>query len=404
MSATQHAPVQRSAESARAWPGAALLSRGFRPFFLGAGVWALVGMAIWPAVFSGAITIPTAFSAVDWHAHEMIFGYGGAVVAGFLLTAIPNWTGRLPVAGVPLAALAALWAAGRIAVFASATIGRTAAAVVDAGFLVVFAALVAREVVAGKNWRNLKVAAVVLALAVANVAFHVEDARAGLAEFSIRAALSLIVMLILLVGGRVIPSFTGNWIARMDAGARPVPFGRLDELVLALSGIALLAWVAAPEGVVTGVLALAAGAANLWRLSRWRGFAARRDGLVLVLHAGFLLAALGFFAAGASALAPGRVPYAVGVHVWAIGAIGIMTLAMMTRATLGHTGRALIASKATIIAYVCVVLALVGRLAMAFFPDQALLLMHLAACAWGIGFAACLFAYGPMLTRRIGQA
>ena len=101
MSATQHAPVQRSAESARAWPGAALLSRGFRPFFLGAGVWALVGMAIWPAVFSGAITIPTAFSAVDWHAHEMIFGYGGAVVAGFLLTAIPNWTGRLPVAGVP---------------------------------------------------------------------------------------------------------------------------------------------------------------------------------------------------------------------------------------------------------------------------------------------------------------
>ena len=183
-------------------------------------------MALWPAVFSGAVTIPTAFSAVDWHAHEMIFGYGGAVVAGFLLTAIPNWTGRLPVAGVPLAALAALWAAGRIAVFASAPIGRTAAAAVDAGFLVVFAALVAREVVAGKNWRNLKVAVLVLALALVNVAFHVEDARDGLAEFSIRAALGLIVMLILLIGGRVTPSFTGNWIARMGAGARPAPFGR----------------------------------------------------------------------------------------------------------------------------------------------------------------------------------
>jgi len=402
MSAAGHAPVHRSADAARGWRGAALLRRGFRPFFLGAGVWALVGMALWPAVFSGAITIPTAFSAIDWHAHEMIFGYGGAVAAGFLLTAIPNWTGRLPVAGVPLAVLVALWAAGRIAVFASAPIGRMAAAAVDVGFLVVFAALVAREVVAGKNWRNLKVAALVLALALVNVAFHVEDAREGLAEFSIRAALGIFVMLILLVGGRVTPSFTGNWIARMGAGARPVPFGRPDGVVLALSGFALLAWVVAPEGVVTGVLALAAGAANLWRLSRWRGLAARSDALVLVLHAGFLLVALGFVVAGTSALAPGRVPYAVGVHVWAIGAIGIMTLAMMTRATLGHTGHALVASKATILAYLGVALALVGRLAMAFFPEEALLLMHLAACAWGIGFAAFLFAYGPMLTRRSG--
>ena len=156
----------------------------------------------------------------------MIFGYGGAVVAGFLLTAIPNWTGRLPVAGTPLAALAALWGVGRIAVFASAPIGRTAAAVVDAGFLVVFAALVGREVVAGKNWRNLKVAGLVLALALVDVTFHVEDAREGVADFSIRAGLALVVMLILLIGGRVTPSFTGNWIARMGAGARR---GRRDD-------------------------------------------------------------------------------------------------------------------------------------------------------------------------------
>ncbi len=404
MSAAQRAPVRRSADAARAWRGVALLSHGFRPFFLGAGVWALVGMALWPAVVSGAFTIPTAFSAVDWHAHEMIFGYGGAVVAGFLLTAIPNWTGRLPVAGVPLAALAALWAAGRIAVFASAPIGRTAAAVVDVGFLVVFAALVTREVLAGKNWRNLKVAVLVLALALADVAFHVEDAREGLAEFSIRAALGLLVMLILLVGGRVTPSFTGNWIARMGAGARPAPFGRADGIVLALSGVALLAWVAAPEGVVTGVLALASGAANIWRLSRWRGLAARRDALVLVLHAGYLLAALGFVAAGASALWPARIPYAVGVHVWAVGSIGVMTLAMMTRATLGHTGRAVIASKTTVFAYLCIVAALFARLAMAMLPDLAPLLTHVAACAWVLAFAAFLLTYGPMLIRRSGPA
>ena len=402
MSERRHAPVGRSADAARSWRGAALLSRGFRPFFLGAGVWALVGMALWPAVFSGAVTIPTAFSAIDWHAHEMIFGYGGAVVAGFLLTAIPNWTGRLPVAGLPLAALVGLWAAGRVAVFASAYIGRTAAAVVDAGFLVVFAALVAREVFSGRNWRNLKVAALVVALALADVAFHVEDARDGVADISIRAALGLLVALILLIGGRVTPSFTGNWLAKARLASRPVPFGRPDGALLSLSGVALLAWVVAPKGVATGLLALAAGAGNLWRLSRWRGLAARRDALVLVLHAGFLLAALGFFAVGASALWPAEFPYAAGVHVWAIGAVGVMTLAMMTRATLGHTGHALVASRTTVFAYLCVAAALIARLAMAFLPGHASPLMPIAAGAWVLGFAAFLLAYGPMLIRRSG--
>ncbi len=397
-------PTRRSAAASRAWRGAAILSRGFRPFFLAAGVWALIGMALWPLVFTGAIAIPTAFSAVDWHTHEMIFGYVGAVVAGFLLTAIPNWTGRLPVAGIPLAALAALWTAGRIAVFASAAIGRSAAAAIDASFLIVFAALVAREVGAGRNWRNLKVAALVLALALVNVAFHVEDARLGFAEVSTRAALGLIVMLILLIGGRVTPSFTGNWLANAGASVRPVPFGKPDGAVMALSGLSLALWVVAPEGVATGALALAAGAANFWRLSRWRGLDARRDPLVLVLHAGFFFAAAGFAAVGAHAVWPSAVPYAAGVHVWAVGAVGVMTLAMMTRATLGHSGRALVASRGTEFAYLCVVAALVARVGMALAPAYALPLMQVAAAAWILAFAAFVIVYGPMLTRRSGPA
>ncbi len=404
MSAIEHAPVRRSADAARAWRGAALLSRGFRPFFLGAGIWALAAIALWPAVFSGAVSIPTAFSAPDWHAHEMIFGYGAAVVAGFLLTAVPNWTGRLPVAGLPLAGLAALWAAGRVAVFVSADIGRVAALVVDASFLLAFAAIVAREVIAGRNLRNLKVVGLVLALALANVAFHVEDAMSGLAEFSIRAALGLLVFLVLLIGGRVTPSFTGNWLAKAGETRRPVAFGRADGIVLALSGLTLVGWVAAPEAIATGGLALAAGAANLWRLSRWRGLAARRDLLVLVLHAGYLFAALGFLTVGASALSPSVVPAEAAVHVWAIGAVGVMTLAMMTRATLGHTGHALAASKGTVFAYACVVVALAARLAMTALPDHALVLMHGAACAWVLGFVAFLVVYAPMLVRRSGPA
>ncbi len=393
---------QGSAAASRAWRGAAILSRGFRPFFLAAGVWALVGMALWPAVFAGAIVLPTAFSAVDWHVHEMIFGYGGAVVAGFLLTAIPNWTGRLPVAGVSLAGLAALWAAGRIAVFASAAIGRPAAAAIDVSFLVVFAALVAREVAAGRNWRNLKTAGLVLSLALVNVAFQLEDARSGLAEVSTRASLGLLVMLILLIGGRVTPSFTGNWLAKAGQSRRPVPFGRPDGVVMALSALSLALWVAAPENLVTGALAFASGAATLWRLSRWRGFAARRDPLVLVLHAGFFFAAAGFLAVGAHARWPSAVPYAAGVHVWAVGAVGVMTLAMMTRATLGHSGRALVASKGTQFAYLCVVAALLARIAMALAPDFAWPLMQVAAGAWMLGFATFLVVYGPMLARRSG--
>jgi uncharacterized protein involved in response to NO len=248
------------------------------------------------------------------------------------------------------------------------------------------------------------VVALVLALALVNVAFHAEDARSGVAESSTRAALGLIVMLILLIGGRVTPSFTGNWLAKAGMTELPAPFGRPDGAVLALSGVSLALWVVAPESVLTGALGLAAAAANLWRLSRWRGLAARSDALVLVLHAGFLFAALGFAAVGAHALWADAVPYAEALHVWAIGAAGLMTVAMMTRATLGHCGRALDASKGTKLAYICIVVALVARVAMQALPPFALLLMHIAACAWLLAFAAFLAAYAPLLVRGGGPA
>ncbi|MGH6643858.1 MAG: NnrS family protein, partial [Bradyrhizobium sp.] len=185
--------MKRTAETQRSWKGAAVWSRGFRPFFLFAALWAIAAIAIWPPFFTGEIEVPTAFSPVDWHVHEMIYGYGAAVVGGFLLTAIPNWTGRLPVAGRPLALLLALWAIGRIAVFFSAEIDPVPAALLDVAFLAVFAAVVGREVVAGKSRRNVKVAILVLMLASANAAFHVEAAMTGAATISARAGLAVIV-------------------------------------------------------------------------------------------------------------------------------------------------------------------------------------------------------------------
>jgi uncharacterized protein involved in response to NO len=381
----------------RAWSGPALWSRGFRPFFLAAGLWAVLAMAIWPPLFTGAVALPTAFAAVDWHVHEMIFGYGAAVVAGFLLTAIPNWTGRLPVMGLSLAGLTALWALGRAAVLLSAELGWVAATVLDSAFLLVFAAVAGREVLASRNRRNAKIVLAVLVLAVANICFHAEAAVAGRAAIATRLGIAVLVFLILLIGGRVVPSFTQNWLAQRGSAARPVAFGRPDAVVMVLSGLSLALWVARSDGVPTGLLLLVAGVANLWRLSRWRGWATRSDRLVLVLHVGFGLAAIGFLAMGAHATDPGLVTAAIGFHVWAVGAIGTMTLAMMTRATLGHSDRALKASRGTQAVYVAVLAALLARAAMAVWPVLAQPLLYVAALAWIAAFAGFMAIYSPML-------
>ncbi len=391
--------MKRTAETQRSWSGPALLSRGFRPFFLGAALWAAAAIAVWLPFFTGGVNIPTAFSPVEWHIHEMIYGYGAAVVAGFLLTAIPNWTGRLPVAGWPLALLSGLWAVGRAAVFFSAAVGWATAAIADTAFLLAFAALAAREVIAGRNWRNIKVVALVLMLAAGNAGFHAEAAATGAASIATRAGLATIVFLILLIGGRVVPSFTHNALARKGHALLPIPAGRPDGAVMALSALALLAWIADPEGSLTAALILAAGVANFWRLSRWRGWATRSDRLVAVLHVGFFLAALGFLFAGAHAFAPAVVPPPAAAHIWSIGAIGTMTLAMMTRVTLGHTGRALEASHATQLIYLAVIAAMLARVAAEFFPAVTMPLIDGAAGAWIAAFAGFVIVYGPMLAR-----
>src|SRR5262245_55199420 len=163
-----------SAKLIRGFRGPALLSYGFRPFFLFGAIWAALATAIWPAVLTGSITLPTAFDPVRWHAHELIYGYVPAIITGFLLTAVPNWTGRLPVVGTRLLLLVALWAAGRIAILFSAVIGPAIAATIDLLFLAALGATVAREIIAGKNTRNLKKLAVLAILFLGNGSSHAE--------------------------------------------------------------------------------------------------------------------------------------------------------------------------------------------------------------------------------------
>lgn len=381
----------------RDYAGPALFAYGFRPFFLAAGIWAGLGIFLWVPQYLGLLVLPTAFAPLDWHIHEMLYGYVAASIAGFLLTAIPNWTGRLPVSGWQLAALASLWLAGRLAILCSATIGAVPAAVIDVAFLLTLAAVAAREIIAGRNWRNLRVLAVLGVLLAGNVVFHAEVLLQGAADYGVRIALAAVIGLIMLVGGRIVPSFTNNWITRNNPGRSPVPFGRFDVVAVSASALALLGWIMAPFHEITGVLLLIAGVLQVVRLARWAGDRTVADRLVLVLHVGYAFVPVGFLLVGAAAWTA-AVPASAGIHAWTAGAIGLMTLAVMTRASLGHTGRALQANAATQTVYALVLVAALLRIVAAF--TGSLPLIEMSGALWAAGFALFVVAYGPLLVLR----
>lgn len=381
-----------TAATRRAYQGPALFSFGFRPFFLFGAAWAAIAVPVWIWSFFGG-TAPVAHR--DWHVHEMLFGYLAAIVAGFLTTAVPNWTGRMPVIGAPLAALAALWLAGRVAMLGAWWLGPLAA-VIDSAFLLVFAAIVWREVVAGRNWRNLPVCALVSVLALGNVAFHVDVAlwQSGVGE---RVAIGALSVLIALIGGRITPSFTRNWMKSHGVSPEPAPFSRIDQAALALTVLAAVSWTIAPQGAATGAALVLAGAANLVRLARWRGWQASREPLVWILHVGYAWLALGLLLLGAGLLEP-SIPRTAGVHALTAGAVGVMTLAVMTRATRGHTGRPLAADPLTAAIYLAINAAAVLRVAAPFGAEAQPGLLMASAALWTLAFGGFAAAYGRMLT------
>ena len=379
----------------KAYAGPILLSYGFRPFFLLGAIYAGLAVLAWLPIFHGELQLRTAFGAIDWHVHEMLYGYLPAVVTGFLLTAIPNWTGRLPIQGTPLLVLVVLWLSGRVAVTLSAEIGWLTAALIDAGFLALLIAAIGREIVAGKNWRNLRVVALIALLLVGNVAFHLESHFDGAADYGIRIGVAAMVLLISVIGGRVVPSFTRNWLVRENPGRLPAPIARFDVVVIAVSAIALALWVVRPSGKLSAITLAIAGLLQIARLARWAGDRTFNDRLVLVLHVGYAFVPLGFLLSSATAL--DLVAVSAGIHAWTVGAAGTMTLAVMTRASLGHTGHALAASAVTEAIYAAVVVAALARIGAALFPVWSEPLLHLTVLAWCVAFFGFAASYGPLL-------
>lgn len=387
--------AQTSALQMRRWRGPALFSFGFRPFFLFAAIWLILAMTLWLAVLIGGVDLPTRFDAVSWHAHEFLFGYLGAVLAGFLLTAVPNWTGRLPIVGWRLAALFALWCAGRGVILFSAAFPPLAPPVVDLAFPAALGGLILREIIAGKNWHNLIVLALLTVFTLANALFHYEALTGDYAAqgTGLRLGLATAVMMIAVIGGRIVPSFTRNWLARVDQTARPAPpMQRFDKLTLLTSLPILAYWVLQPFAFKTGICLLVFGLLQAIRLARWQGHHTLTEPLVFVLHAAYAFIPFGAFALGLDQILGN--PGTVGAqHLWMAGAIGGMTLAVMTRATLGHTGRNLTADFATITIFLCVFAAAFTR----FLTPLMLELRYVSGAFWLIAFAGFALAYGPML-------
>lgn len=380
----------------RNFSGPAFLSGGFRPFFFGAGVWAVVSLGLWLLILNGRVPAPESMGASAWHAHEMLFGYMVAVKAGFLLTAIPNWTGRLPVRGLPLAWLASTWLAGRLAMLLSWNGGAPyLVAAVDLAFLAVFLGLVLREIFLGRNWRNLPIAGMLALSLLANGLMHAEAMGAELGGSGWRLGIGAVILLMTLIGGRITPSFTRNWLAKRGDARLPAPFGLADKAAIGLTSLVVLAWTVAPDSRLTGVLALAAAAAQGVRLSRWRGLAALSDPLVLVLHAAYVWLPVGLGLVGLSVLTDG-LSQTDALHGMTIGAMGTMTLAVMTRATLGHSGRALKAGRGTVMIYLLVTAAVLARLLAVLQTEAYLLQIYVSGAAWIGAFALFVALYGPL--------
>lgn len=377
--------------------GPVLFSYGFRPFFLGAGLWAIAAMALWIAAITGHLDLAGAYGAYNWHAHEMLFGFAPAVLAGFLLTAVPNWTGRLPVSGRPLAVLFGLWCAGRVALLATDFIGVSAAAMIDGLFLWALLAICTREIVAGRKWKDLKVIAGLLALSLANGFFHFAAIDGGNDRTAIRLAITAYVVLVMIVGGRILPSFTRNWLAKSGHTDFPVPYNGFDTVAILTGVSALAAWTAIPEHLGTVGLGFAAAAMHFVRLHRWRGWATRPEKLLVILHIAYAFVPLGFLAIGLHAL--GLLDERSVLHLLSIGAIAGMMLAVMTRASLGHTGRPLLASRMTVTAYGALILCALVRPLGEVFPDVAPIIYALSGLLWIAAFGLFSVEYGPILAR-----
>lgn len=372
----------------------AVFALGFRPFFLAAGIYAVLMMALWLMMLAGHLD-PGKFTPLAWHGHEMLFGFTIAVIAGFLLTAAQNWTGIAMPSGRPLILLFVLWIAGRLA-FLIPNLPAPLVALLDLSFLPVLAVALALPVLRTRQLHNYPFPFLVLALAAANAVVHLN--ALGLLNtrplLGLHLAAYLVVMMMVLMGGRVIPSFTEN---KLRSNARRWKVIEVSAPILAL--VTLITALIAPIGPITAMLAAITAAIHLIRLAGWYTSKLWAVPLLWILHLGYAWIAIGF---ALLALYAAGMPTAGGsaLHAFTAGGIGVLTLGMMARVSLGHTGRLLEPPRVMTLAFIAINFAALVRVVVPLlFPVLHPLAMTIAGLAWIVAFGLYAIIYAPMLLR-----
>lgn len=367
----------------------------FRPFF---ALFALQGLLIipyWTLAWLGHLPLPSiTANPLLWHGHEMLFGFTSAAIAGFLLTAVANWTKRPPISGIPLLFLCVLWLLARLTWCLPNPSVLPIAAAFDVGFDILLLVLFTYELFAADNHRNLKVAAVLFLYTAVNAGMYF----ALLNEISdpvkwLRAAMYLVIFLITIIGGRVIPLFTGNWLRQnLPACKQPPMFNSIDRAVVVITAVFMLTALAALP--MAGAMGIVAGLAQILRLMRWQGWNTTPEPLLWSLHLGYAWLGIGLLLNGVALF--GAIPTSAGMHALTVGAISGLILAMSSRAALGHTGRALTSHPLLTSAFILINIAALTRVLAALIPDMTALLL-VSALAWVTAFGAYCVRYFPIL-------
>ncbi len=376
-----------------------LLQTGFRPFFLLAGLYGVCVALAWLFVLSAGVSAPGGWSAVHWHAHELVFGFTGAAIAGFLLTAVPSWTDTPRLCGAPLAVLAAVWLAGRAAIWTATLLPATLVAATDVVFFPLLAGAVGLPIWRCGKRRNYPVVVVLLLLAIANLATHLQ--MLGLAQATARPALRfavfLLILLMTIIAGRIVPVFTRNALQRKGLAIELGTHAKLERLLVVSLPLAVLLDLCF-EGSLPSTLAhLAAALLLLARQLSWRGWLCRDQPIVWILHIGHGWLVLGFGLRGLANLFAGLPPSAA-LHALTAGAIGTMVLGVMSRVALGHTGRPLEVARTTVLAYLFVIASGLLRVfaplaAPAAYPQ----LLLTSAAAWLLAYLLFCLHHWPIL-------
>ncbi|MCW8193980.1 NnrS family protein [Proteobacteria bacterium 005FR1] len=376
-----------------------LLAYPFRIFFLLCGGYPVLVVLAWIAFLFGGWPLPLGWAPLQWHSHEMLYGFVTAAVAGFVLTAMSNWTGARPLQGGALLALALLWVAGRAAMWMAGWLPGWLVAAVELVFLPVLGLYVAGVLIRHRNYRNLMLVAIIGLLFAGNLMMHIGfvTGKTGLLQLGQLHGLDVITALIVVIAGRITPAFTGNWLRREGGDPARVKTWPWIEYASLGSIIALLIsnWLQAADGVA-GVLAIVAGVSNALRLSGWSGWQARREPLLWILHFAYLWVVIALLLRGASTLGAGVAP-SLWQHALGLGGIATLILGVMTRVTVGHTGRPLQLLRFGIVIYLAIIAATLLRLLAATALLDYRIGVTLAALSWVLAFGLFTAVYGPVL-------